>query len=122
MAMWQVYRYWKYNETPFFYSTISDYYIVVQIVIYIISQAYHQKKDADQEKNWLIISALSDLKLAKKEYISTLLGFIMYEEGNIDRSYKYMKRSLEDAFYCNARLTYEISKMMPIISGISTSK
>jgi hypothetical protein len=41
----------------------------------------------------------------------------MYEESDIDRSYKYMKRSLEDALFCNARLrTYEISKMMPIIS------
>jgi hypothetical protein len=31
-----------------------------------------------------------------------------------------MKRSLEDALFCNARLrTYEISKMMPIISEIN---
>jgi len=42
---------------------------------------------------------------------------MMYEDGDIDRAYKYMKRSLEDALFCNARLrTYEISKMMPIIS------
>ncbi|MDG2431077.1 DUF6377 domain-containing protein, partial [Flavobacterium sp.] len=35
-----------------------------------------------------------------------------------DRSYRYIQRSLEDALFCNARLrTYEISKMLPIISG-----
>ena len=44
------------------------------------------------------------------------LAFLLYEEGDIDRAYKYIKRSLEDALFCNARLrTYEISQMLPII-------
>ena len=88
------------------------------VVAYLISQSYHGKKDQEQEKKWLTISAISDLQLAKKEYISLRsLAFMMYEDGDIDRAYKYMKRSLEDALFCNARLrTYEISKMMPIIS------
>ncbi|WP_206751879.1 DUF6377 domain-containing protein [Flavobacterium glaciei] len=88
------------------------------VIAYIISQAYRQKKDAEQEKKWLTISAISDLQLAKKEYISLRsLAFLMYENGDIDRAYKYIKRSLEDALFCNARLrTYEISKMLPIIN------
>ncbi|CAM2851084.1 DUF6377 domain-containing protein [Flavobacterium frigoris] len=88
------------------------------IFAYIISHAYHQKKDREAEKKWLAISAISDLKLAKKENISLRnLAFLLYEEGDIDRAYKYIQRSLEDALFCNARLrTYEISKMMPIIS------
>ncbi|MBW4359093.1 DUF6377 domain-containing protein [Flavobacterium taihuense] len=88
------------------------------IISYIISQAYKQKKDRDEEKKWLSISALSDLQLAKKEYISLRsLAFLLYEDGDIDRAYTYIKRSLDDAVICNARLrTYEISKMLPIIS------
>lgn len=88
------------------------------VIAYIISQAYRQKKDFNQEKKWLTISAISDLQLAKKEYISLRsLAFLMYENGDIDRAYKYIKRSLEDALFCNARLrTYEISKMLPIIN------
>ena len=88
------------------------------VIAYIISQAYREKKDHEQEKKWLTISAISDLQLAKKEYISLRsLAFIMYENGDIDRAYKYIKRSLEDALFCNARLrTYEISKMLPIIN------
>jgi len=88
------------------------------VVAYLISQSYAGKKDREQEKKWLTISAISDLQLAKKEYISLRsLAFLMYEDGDIDRAYKYMKRSLEDALFCNARLrTYEISKMMPIIN------
>jgi hypothetical protein len=88
------------------------------IISYIISQAYKQKKDRNQEKKWLSISALSDLQLAKKEYISLRsLAFLLYEDGDIDRAYTFIKRSLDDAVVCNARLrTYEISKMLPIIS------
>ncbi|MDI6048440.1 DUF6377 domain-containing protein [Flavobacterium sp. XS2P24] len=88
------------------------------VIAYIISQAYRQKKDLEQEKKWLTISAISDLQLAKKEYISLRsLAFLMYESGDIDRAYTYIKRSLEDALFCNARLrTYEISKMLPIIN------
>lgn len=88
------------------------------IISYIISQAYKQKNDRLQEKKWLSISALSDLQLSKKEYISLRsLAFLLYEDGDIERAYTYIKRSLDDAVLCNARLrTYEISKMLPIIS------
>ena len=88
------------------------------VVAYLISQNYQQKKEFGEEKKWLIISAISDLQLEKKEYISLRsLAYIMYEEGDIDRAYKYTKRTLEDALFCNARLrTFEISKMMPIIN------
>ncbi|TDE03881.1 DUF6377 domain-containing protein [Flavobacterium sandaracinum] len=89
------------------------------VIAYIISQAYRQQKNLDLEQKWLTISAISDLQLAKKEYISLRsLAFLHYENGDIDRAATYIKRSLEDALFCNARLrTYEISKMLPIING-----
>lgn len=88
------------------------------VIAYIISEVYQLKKDQEQEKKWLIISAISDLQLVKKENISLRkLAFIMYEQGDIDHAYRYIKRSLEDALFCNAKLrTYEISKMLPIIN------
>jgi cell division protein FtsB len=112
----------KYNETLHlllnYFPNIDHNSPDRAVIAYIISQGYRQKKDPDQEKKWLTISAISDLQLAKKEYISLRsLAFIMYENGDIDRAYKYIKRSLEDALFCNARLrTYEISKMLPIIN------
>ncbi|WP_243347775.1 DUF6377 domain-containing protein [Parabacteroides sp. FAFU027] len=89
------------------------------IIAYSISQAYHGKKEREQEKKWLTISAISDLQSANKEYISLRsLAYLLYEDGDIDRAYKYMKRSLDDALFCKARLrTYEISQMMPIIDN-----
>lgn len=112
----------KYNETLHlllnYFPNIAHNSPDRAVIAYIISQAYREKKDLKQEKKWLTISAISDLQLAKKEYISLRsLAFLMYENGDIDRAYKYIKRSLEDALFCNARLrTYEISKMLPIIN------
>jgi hypothetical protein len=62
------------------------------------------------------ISAISDLKLAKKENISLRnLAFYYTKKAMTGLTNTY--NSLEDALFCNARLrTYEISKMMPIIS------
>ena len=112
----------KYDETI---ALLSDYFSKMNqnnpdkaVVAYIISQAYLHKNDYEQEKKWLILSAISDLELEKKEYISLRsLAYMLYEEGDIDRAYKYTKRTLEDALFCNARLrTFEISKLMPIIN------
>lgn len=101
-----------------YFPSISDNNIHDKAIIaYSISLAYDGKKQRELEKKWLTISAINDLKSATKEYISLrTLAFLLYEDGDIDRAYKYMKRSLDDALFCNARLrTYEISKMMPII-------
>ncbi|TRX12536.1 DUF6377 domain-containing protein [Flavobacterium gawalongense] len=94
------------------------------VIAYIISEGYRLKKDKEQEEKWLIVSAISDLQLVKKENISLRkLAFILYEQGDIDRAYKYTKRSLEDALFCNAKLrTYEISKMLPIINEAYENK
>jgi hypothetical protein len=94
------------------------------VIAYIISEAYRLKKDKEQEEKWLIISAISDLQLVKKENISLRkLAFILYKQGDIERAYQYTKRSLEDALFCNAKLrTYEISKMLPIINEAYQNK
>ena len=50
-------------------------------------------------------SAIADLKSAVKEYVSLRkLASLVYDEGDIDRAYNYLKCSLEDATLCNARL------------------
>jgi hypothetical protein len=70
----------------------------------------------DRRERWLAISAISDLKLAKRKYFTAESGVLLYEEA-ILTGLTNTTRSLEDALFCNARLrTYEISKMMPIIS------
>lgn len=107
-----------------FYKTTSNLDSDRAVLAYLIAEGYRLKKDKEQQKKWLILSAISDLELAKKENISLRkIAFILYEDGDIDRAYTYIKRSMEDALFCNAKLrTYEISKMLPIINQAYENK
>jgi hypothetical protein len=100
-----------------YYPTIKNDLHTKAIIAYGISSAYLGKNDRKLEKQWLAVSAIFDIQSANKEYISLRrLAFLLYEDGDVDRAYKYIRRSLEDALFCNARLrTYEISQMLPII-------
>ncbi len=100
-----------------YFPTIKENIHTKAIIAYSIAQAYEGMNERALQKKWLIISAINDLQSATKEYISLrTLAFLLYEDGDVSRAYNYMKRSLDDALFCNARLrTYEISKMMPII-------
>ena len=87
-------------------------------VAYSISDIYRLMGNREKEKQYLIVSAIADIKSAVKEYISLRrLATLLYEDGDIERSYLYMKRALEDAIYCNACLrVIEVSDIMPIIN------
>ena len=87
------------------------------MIAYTISEGYWLKGDKQGQKHYLALSAIADLKSAVKEYVSLRkLASLVYEEGDIDRAYNYLKCSLEDATLCNARLrTLEISQVFPII-------
>lgn len=87
------------------------------MLTYTLSEGYRLKGDKQGQKYYLALSAIADLKSAVKEYVSLRkLASLVYEEGDIDRAYNYLKCSLEDATLCNARLrTLEISQVFPII-------
>lgn len=88
-------------------------------VAYSISDIYRQINDKDKEKQYLIISAMSDLKNSIKEYVSLRrLATLLYEEGDVTRAYLYMRKSMEDATFCNAKLRIiEVSDALPIIDN-----
>ena len=89
------------------------------MITYTLSEGYRLKGDIllKGQKHYLALSAIADLKSAVKEYVSLRkLASLVYEDGDIDRAYNYLKCSLEDATLCNARLrTLEISQVFPII-------
>lgn len=88
-------------------------------VAYSISDIYRQINDKDKEKQYLIISAMSDLKNSVKEYVSLRrLATLLYEEEDVSRAYLYMRKSMEDATFCNAKLRIiEVSDALPIIDN-----
>ena len=71
----------------------------------------------DKQIYYLALTAVVDLQSATKEYASLQkLAQLMYEKGDIDRAYKYLNCSMEDAVSCNARLRFiEVTQFFPII-------
>lgn len=86
---------------------------------YTYSKAYRQLGDTENEKKYLLVSSIADLKTAVREYVSLReLALLVYNEGDVEHAYNYLKCSLEDATKCNARLrTLEISQVFPIIDN-----
>ena len=72
----------------------------------ILSFLYEQKGDSEKEKEYLAISAISDIKASVKENISLrALAFILFNNDvDINRANRYIKKSLDDANFYNARL------------------
>lgn len=84
---------------------------------YTLSEAYKVKEDIEKETYYLALTAIEDLQIPVREYAALQrLAHLMYESGDIDRAYKYLICSMEDAVACNARLRYiEATEFFPII-------
>jgi len=85
---------------------------------YILAMVCKAKGDTDNEIVHLAEAALCDISMNKKEHTALLeLASVLYNEGDIDRSYHYLRHALEDAAFCNARLrSIEVARIYPIIS------
>lgn len=90
----------------------------IAICAYTLSEAYRQKGDHAREKEYLITSAIADMKTAVREYVSLRkLAVLLYREGDIERAYSYLTICMEDANACNARLRkLEILEIFPIVN------
>lgn len=102
----------------------KDYEHDVAICAYTLSESYRLKGDKEKEKEYLIVSAMVDMKTAVREYISLRkLAVLLYQEGDIERAYSYVKICMEDAAACNARLRkLEILEIFPIINDAYQQK
>lgn len=69
------------------------------------SLIYDRMKDLDSKKYYLAASALSDIVSAKKDHASLwTLAQILYNEGDINRAYNYIRFSWSETIFYNARL------------------
>lgn len=89
----------------------------IGLVAFDLSTAYEGLGDTEQEMYYLAKSAIVDLKLSIKEYIALhKLAYLLYQQGDIERAYKYLNRSMADAVFCNARFrAISITQSYPII-------
>ena len=102
----------------------KDYEHDVAICAYTLSESYRLKGDKEKEKEYLIVSAMADMKTAVREYISLRkLAVLLYQEGDSERAYSYVKICMEDAAAGNARLRkLEILEIFPIINDAYQQK
>lgn len=73
----------------------------------------------DDMKMWLARSAMADICSATKDHASLCsLAQVLIEENEIDRAFRYVTISLNDALYYNAKLRpWQISAIIPDIEG-----
>ncbi|WP_321827498.1 DUF6377 domain-containing protein [Maribacter dokdonensis] len=74
--------------------------------------------DRINQKKFLILSAISDIKSSVKDNASMAnLAVILFEEGDVKRAHKYINFSFEDAKFYNSKLRFlDISNVLPVIS------
>ncbi|MDV7188470.1 DUF6377 domain-containing protein [Lutibacter sp. TH_r2] len=82
------------------------------------SLSYELELNKDEQKKYLILSAISDIQAAVKDNASlTTLALLLFEENKIDRAHKYINFSFEDAEFYNSRLRFIlISNILPVIT------
>lgn len=106
------------------YSRIGPDDRAVGPVAYAISLYYRKMGMRAEEKNYLIASAISDIKCSVKEYISLRrLAEILYEEGDVNRAHRYIWKCLSDAEFCNARLReIQVAQIFPFFEAAYQKK
>lgn len=90
------------------------------ICAWTLSESYSKINDRDNQKTQVLISAISDMKSAVREYIALRqLALILYQEGDLDRAWRFLSIAVDDAAKCNARQRIvELNDSYPMINGI----
>lgn len=88
------------------------------ILCYSIAMTYRAENDRQNAMKWFAKSASYDLQVPKYEYLSLIeLAGMLYEDGDIERAYTYITRSVNDAVRAKAQNCKEnVYALMPIIS------
>jgi DNA-binding CsgD family transcriptional regulator len=83
------------------------------------SLTYKESGDVKMQKNWLLKSAIADLKLGITDNASSWeLARIMFEAGDVKRAHQYINYSVNNANIYNARLRYtQIAEVQSIINN-----
>ncbi|MDD3077650.1 MAG: DUF6377 domain-containing protein [Paludibacter sp.] len=94
------------------------------VLAFAIGETYRIDSNYEMQKKYYAISAISDIKNVIKENASMrALAMALYKTNDVERAYKYVQISMEDAIFSNARLrTMEVSQVFPIIDKVYQHK
>ena len=75
------------------------------LIMFHRALVFQQNGDLEQEKKYLALSAISDIQSAIKDHASLwMLAQLLYEDGDVERSYRYIRFSWDETNFYNARL------------------
>lgn len=88
------------------------------VFAYTMSESYRQLNDRDNEKRYLLISSIGDLKAGVREYVSLRkLAMMLYADGDIERAYRLMQVCIDDATASSSRQRIiEINEVFPLVN------
>jgi hypothetical protein len=86
---------------------------------YDFSNAYRNLSDEKRSVQYMIMSSLSDLRAATKETAAMhTLARMLYEKGDTENAYTFIKQALNDAeFYGARQRKVEIMSILPLIAS-----
>ena len=84
-----------------------------------LAKIYKSEGKIEESARYYALSAISDIQCSVKENQSIFdLSMLLYGHGDIDRAYRYIFASLEDAAFCNAQMrVYNVSGLLPVIES-----
>jgi tetratricopeptide (TPR) repeat protein len=84
-----------------------------------LGYVYSQLGRTNEAIDMLIKAAIADIKSSTKETVALRnLAVHLYNKGDVDRAYRYIKIAFDDATFYNARhRKIEIGAVLPIIEG-----
>ncbi|MDE5629093.1 MAG: hypothetical protein K2I69_05980 [Muribaculaceae bacterium] len=100
-------------------SGTREYSILASTLAYIYKTAGFPR----EAKRFLVLSAISDVKAAIKENVSFReVATEMFEDGDVERANRYLKKSIADAnFYSALMRNAQSAKMLPVIDDAYTN-
>jgi hypothetical protein len=86
---------------------------------YDLSNSYRNLKDENRSIQYMVMSSLSDIRAATKETAAMhTLAKMLYEKGDTENAYIFIKQALNDAEYYGARQRkVEIMAILPLIAS-----
>ena len=90
---------------------------------YDLSNAYRNLKDEKRSVHYMVMSSLSDIRAATKETAAMhTLARMLYEKGDTENAYIFIKQALNDAEYYGAKQRkVEIMAILPLIASARLS-
>src|SRR5690606_2131706 len=89
-----------------------------------LSMIHKELGNQSLQEKYLLLAALTDVRLAVKENESLLtLAIYLYEQGDVDRAYNYIQAALDDANFYNSRFRNAvIARTQPKIEAMYLAK